>query len=100
MVTVTGEEMVLGQLDRIIARTELRVEQHCIHASALAPYGNQAKRARGQLAQMLTGLAKLKAYRNDSLSRSQGPSPDRQFAGSPVRKRHQKPRGPIGICSA
>jgi hypothetical protein len=60
----TGEEMMREQLDRIIARTELRVEQHCIHASALAPYGNQAKRARCQLAQILAGLAKLKTYRN------------------------------------
>lgn len=60
-----GEDMVREQLDRIIARTELRVEQHCIHASALAPYGDQAKRARGQLAQILTGLEKLKTYRNE-----------------------------------
>jgi hypothetical protein len=58
-----GEDMVREQLDRIIARTEQRVEQHCMHASALAPYGDQAKRARGQLAQMLTALAKLKTYR-------------------------------------
>jgi len=61
----TGEEMMGEQLDRIIARAELRIEQHCIRASALAPYGNQAKRARGQLAQILTGLAKLKTYRNE-----------------------------------
>ena len=60
----TSEEMVREQLDRIIARTELRVEQYCIHASALAPNGDQAKRARGQLARMLTGLTKLKTYRN------------------------------------
>ena len=43
----TGEEMMREQLDRIIARAELRIEQHWSHASALAPYGNQAKRARG-----------------------------------------------------
>ena len=61
----TGEEMMREQLDRIIARAELRIEQHCIHASSLAAYGNQAKRARGQLAQILTGLAKLKTYRNE-----------------------------------
>jgi len=61
----TGEEMMREQLDRIITRAELRIEQHRIHASALAPYGNQAKRARGQLAQILTGLAKLKTYRNE-----------------------------------
>ena len=61
----TGEDMVREQLDRIIARTELRVEQHCIHARTLAPYGDHAKRARGQLARMLTGLAKLKTYRNE-----------------------------------
>jgi hypothetical protein len=55
-----SEVMMREQLDRIIARTELRVEQHCSHASALAPYGDQAKSARIQLAQMLAGLAKLK----------------------------------------
>ena len=60
-----SELMMREQLDRIIALTELRVEQHCIHANALAPYGDQAKRARGQLAQMLTSLAKLKTYRNE-----------------------------------
>ena len=58
----TGEDMVRGQLDRIIARAELRVEQHCIHATNLAPCGDQAKKAR-QLGQMLAGLEKLKRYR-------------------------------------
>jgi hypothetical protein len=60
-----SEVMMREQLDRIIACTELRVEQHCIHASALAPHGDQAKRARRQLAQMLIGLAKLKICRNE-----------------------------------
>lgn len=58
-----SEEMLREQLDRIIARTELRVEQWTIHASALAPYGDQAKRARSQLALVLIGLAKLKTCR-------------------------------------
>jgi hypothetical protein len=52
-------------LDRIIARAELRVEQWSIHASALQPYGDQAKRARSQVALALIGLAKLKTYRNE-----------------------------------
>jgi len=52
--------MVREQLDRIIARPELRVEQRCIHATNLAPCGDQAKKARGQLGQMLAGLEKLK----------------------------------------
>ena len=39
----TGEEMMREQLDRIIARAELRIEQHCIHASALAPYGRPSE---------------------------------------------------------
>jgi hypothetical protein len=56
----TGEEMVREQLNRIIARTELRVEQQCIDANALAPHGDEAKRARSELALMLAGLAKLK----------------------------------------
>jgi hypothetical protein len=60
-----SEVMMREQLDRIIARSELHVEQHCVQAISLAPNGDQAKRARVQLAQMLTGLAKLKAYRNE-----------------------------------
>jgi hypothetical protein len=55
-----SEEMVREQLVRIIARTEMRVEQQCIHANGLAPYGDEAKRARSELALMLAGLAKLK----------------------------------------
>ena len=77
----TGEEMMREQRDPIIARTELRVEQHCIHASALAPYGDQAKRGRKQLAQMLTGLAKLKICRNEFSEPRQGRPSDRGFAG-------------------
>jgi hypothetical protein len=38
-----SEEMLREQLNRIIARAELRVEQWSIHASALAPYGDEAK---------------------------------------------------------
>ena len=60
-----SEEMMGEQLDRIIARTELRVEQWSIHACALAPYGDQAKRARSELAAVLIGLAKLKTCRNN-----------------------------------
>jgi hypothetical protein len=75
-----SEVMMRERLDRIIARTELRAEQYCIHASELAPYGDQAKRARGQLAQMLIGLAKLKTYRNEFSY----PEP-RAAAGLPVR---------------
>ena len=55
------------QLDRLIARIETRVEQQCIHASALAPYGDEARRARSELALMLTGLAKLKTLSEQSL---------------------------------
>jgi uncharacterized glyoxalase superfamily protein PhnB len=49
------------QLDRLIAHAEMRVERQCIHASALAPHGDEARRARSDLALMLAGLAKLKA---------------------------------------
>ena len=55
------EDMAREQLNQIIARTELRAEQQSIHANALAPYGAEAKRARSELALMLSGLAKLKA---------------------------------------
>jgi len=68
-----SEEMMREQLDRIIARTELRVEQWSIHAGGLAPYGDQAKRARNQLALVLIGLAKLKTCRAE-------------FSGSPPRR--------------
>jgi hypothetical protein len=67
-----SEEIMGEQLDRIIARTELRVEQWSIHACALTPYGDQAKRARSELTAVLIGLAKLKTCRNnlpDSRSR-------------------------------
>jgi hypothetical protein len=80
-----SEVMMREQLDRIIARTELRVEQYCIHARALVVYGDQAKSARSQLALMLRGLAKLEACRNEfSEPRSRGgatKSPVRRLAG-------------------
>ena len=59
-----SEEMMRERLDRIIARAEMRVEQWSIHASALLPYGDQAKKARSQLGLVLMGLAKLKKYRS------------------------------------
>jgi len=60
-----SEEMVREQLDRIIAHTELRVEQHCAHASALARYGHEARKAQGGLALMLSGLRKLQTLRSE-----------------------------------
>ena len=54
------EEMVREQLDRAIARTELRAEQQSIHASALAPYGDGVTRAQIELQRMRIGLVKLK----------------------------------------
>jgi hypothetical protein len=56
----SSEEMMREQLNQIITRTELRVEQQCIHANGLARYGGEAKRARSELALMLAGLAKLR----------------------------------------
>ena len=56
-----SEDMMQEQLSGIIARMELRVEQKCVRANALAPYGAQAARARSELAQMLSGLEKLRA---------------------------------------
>jgi hypothetical protein len=60
-----SEEMMREQLDRIIARTDLSVGQWSIHASTLAPYGDQAKRARSQLALVLIGLQRLKTCRSE-----------------------------------
>jgi hypothetical protein len=64
---VAGEEMMQEQLNRIIARTELRIEQWTIHTSRLAPYGNEAKSARRELAGMLAGVAKLKVLAGQML---------------------------------
>jgi hypothetical protein len=60
-----SEEMVREQLDRIIARIELRVEQRCAHAGALARYGNEAKKAQGGIALALSGLKKLQMLRSE-----------------------------------
>jgi hypothetical protein len=60
-----SEEMIREQLDRIIARAELRVDQWSIHASALAPFGDEARRARNQLGLALIGLAKSKICRKE-----------------------------------
>ena len=76
-----SEEMVCEQLDRIIARTELRVEQHCTHASALAPHGEAAKKARSGLALMLTGLAKLQTLRSEFSEPQPGPAGRPQVRG-------------------
>ena len=69
-----SEEMVREQLDRIIAHSEVRVEQQCIHASSLAPYGDDAKKARSGLAMMLTGLEKLLLLRNEFTEPQPSPS--------------------------
>jgi hypothetical protein len=58
-------EMIREQLDRIIARAELRVDQWSIHAIALAPFGDAARRARNQLGLTLIGLAKLNTCRKE-----------------------------------
>jgi hypothetical protein len=60
-----SEEVVREQLDRIIARIELRVERHCARASVLARYGSEAKKAQGCLALMLSGLRKLQILRSE-----------------------------------
>lgn len=62
-----SEEVVQEQLDRIIARIELRVDRQCTHASALARYGDEAKRAQSELALLLISLAQLKTLRNKLL---------------------------------
>jgi hypothetical protein len=60
-----SEEVVREQLDRIIARIELRVGRHCARASVLARYGSEAERAQGGLALMLSGLRKLQILRSE-----------------------------------
>ena len=60
-----SEEMVREQIDSIIVRAERRCTQQCTHANSLVPYGNEAKRARTQLALLLTGMTKLKTLRSE-----------------------------------
>jgi hypothetical protein len=55
-----AEAMLQEQLDRIIARTELRVQQHGMHAGEPGLHGDDAERTRKQREQMLSGLARLK----------------------------------------
>jgi hypothetical protein len=95
-----SEVMMREQLDRIIARTELRVEQHCSHASALAPYGDQAKSARIQLAQMLAGLANPKTCRNEFSEPQPGAASGPPVRGLVARKRPSEPTMPIGAYLA
>jgi hypothetical protein len=59
-----GEAMMQEQLDRIIARTELRIQQQGLHANELTLHGDEAERARRERGQMLTGLARLKKMAN------------------------------------
>jgi hypothetical protein len=58
-----SEEMVREQLDRIIARIELRLEQPSANASALTRY--EAKGAQGGIALALSGLKKLQMLRSE-----------------------------------
>jgi hypothetical protein len=55
-----AEAMLQEQLDRIIARTELRVLQDGIQTGEPALHGEDATRARNQREEMLAGLARLK----------------------------------------
>lgn len=59
-----GEMMMQEQIDGIIGRAELRLEQQCINANAHALHGAEAKRVQGELALLRTGLAKLKTLRD------------------------------------
>jgi uncharacterized protein (UPF0335 family) len=60
-----SEEIVREQLDRIIARIELRLEQRCAHASALTRDANEAKKAQGSIALTVSGLRKLQMLRGE-----------------------------------
>lgn len=55
-----GEAMIQEQLNRIIARTELRVRQQGLHAGEAALDGGDARKERSERERMLTGLARLK----------------------------------------
>ena len=69
-----SEEMMRDQLDRIIAAPSCASSNGASTAGALAPYGDQAKRARSQLALVLIGLAKLKTCRSEFSEPQSGPT--------------------------
>jgi hypothetical protein len=58
-----SETMLSKELDQIIARCEVRVEQERIHVRELSADPSQQKTARVRLATTVAGLAKLQDYR-------------------------------------
>ena len=55
------------ELDRIIDRAEMRLEQYAFHVQGLANDGPQALIVQAEFEQELDALIKLQAYRRNSI---------------------------------
>jgi hypothetical protein len=58
-----NDTLLPQELDQIIARHEIRIQQEHIHVAGLRSNPLQQKVARAQVAASMAGLAKLKEYR-------------------------------------
>jgi hypothetical protein len=59
----TADTLFAEELDNMIGRYKIRIEQQRIHAKELSGDPSQQKHARAQLAGITAGLAKLKDLR-------------------------------------
>ena len=64
IVLATGHHI---ELDQIIDRAEMRLEQYALHVQGLANDGRQTLIARAELQQELDALIRLQAYRRKSI---------------------------------
>jgi hypothetical protein len=83
-----SDEMMREHLDRIISRTELRIDEHRSRASAIVLPGDEAMRAQNDLTLALGGLAKLKTLR-DEFSEPQPRPAHRPSVGVPAAGKHK-----------
>jgi hypothetical protein len=58
-----NENMLVQEIDKMIAHFKIRVQQERIHVSQLSANPSQQATARFHLAAIVTGLAKLQDYR-------------------------------------
>jgi len=60
----TADTLFTEELDNLIGRYKIRIEQQRIHAKELSGDPSQQKHARAELAGIIAGLAKLQDLRN------------------------------------
>jgi hypothetical protein len=58
-----NDTLLSQELDQMIARSEIRIQQELIHVTGLRSDPLQQKVARARVAASMAGLAKLKEYR-------------------------------------